>query len=319
MISKKQIFVPVMGISCNSNCIMCSVSAKKKDNNSGTTQQIIDGLINSHENGYQRVDFTGGEPTARKDINILIKKAKELGYHDIGISTNGILLSDKEFLDKLIKSGLNTITFALHAHSPKLHKLISRTPTAFTKEIKAIKYATKYNNLIVAAATVILRQNHKYLFKLGNFIHSLGIHYWNITDLIPYGRGQTNYNNLFISRIQLSKTLSSIKPLLSKFNSISLFAMTPCVIPRDILYDKNILLFTTKQKIDLLEDIFYKRLDDNENHKKNYLPQKQLPICQQCKFRLQCDGVWIKYLRLKGSTVNTEIFRLAKKFNYLIK
>jgi cyclic pyranopterin phosphate synthase len=96
---------------------MCSVDSKKKDFAEGTTEQVIKDLIRGKREGYERMEFTGGEPTVRKDIIKLIQKAKELGYIDIGISTNGILLSDVKFCNKLVKAGLTNVTFALHAHS----------------------------------------------------------------------------------------------------------------------------------------------------------------------------------------------------------
>ena len=120
MISNKQIFLPVTGVSCNSRCIMCSVNSYTKYSKrvnkipDGSTDQIIKDLIRGRKEGYERTEFTGGEPTIRKDIILLIQKAKQLGYKDIGINTNGILLSDSKFCLDLITAGLTNITFSLH-------------------------------------------------------------------------------------------------------------------------------------------------------------------------------------------------------------
>ena len=317
MISNKQIFLPVIGLSCNSNCIMCSVDSKKKDSAEGTTEQVIKDLIKGRQEGYERMEFTGGEPTVRKDIIILIQKAKELGYTNIGISTNGILLSDKKFCDRLVKAGLTNITFSLHAHNKTLHEVISCTPGAFNKTVSGIKNTVTYKDLLVSVVTVIFRPNYKYIFQIGKFIHSLGVSCWDITDLLPEGRAKKNYETLYVKRTELSDVLHTLKPLLDDFQSIVFFAFSPCVIPSDVLYDKRVTLITAQQKLDVEKPLRYNQkkslmnpIDDNSNN----IHQRKIKICQNCIFSKQCAGIWSDYLDLFGGK---EIEKLATKYSYL--
>lgn len=320
MISNKQIFLPVIGLSCNSNCIMCSVDSKKKDPAEGTTGQVIKDLIKGRQEGYERMEFTGGEPTVRKDIIVLIQKAKELGYTKIGISTNGILLSDKKFCDRLVKAGLTTITLSLHAHNKTLHEVISRTPGAFDKTVGGIKNVVTYKDLLVSVDTVIFRPNYKYIFQIGKFIHSLGVSCWDITDLLPEGRAKKNYEALCVKRAKLSDVLHTLKPLLNDFQSIVFFAFSPCVIPSDILYDKRVALITAQQKLDVEKPLRYNQkkslmnpIDDDPNN----IHQRKIKICQNCIFSKQCAGIWTEYLKLhKEADKETE--NLLRSYNYLI-
>lgn len=316
MPTNKQIFLPVIGLSCNSNCIMCSVDSKKKDLAEGTTEQVIKDLIRGRREGYERMEFTGGEPTVRKDIIKLIQKAKELGYIDIGISTNGILLSDVKFCNKLVKAGLTNVTFSLHAHNKTLHETISRTPGAFDKTVKGIKNAIAHKNLLVSVVTVIFKPNYKYIFQIGKFIHSLGVSNWDITDLLPDGRAQKNYKALCVKRTELSDALLTLKPLLNDFQSIVLFAFSPCVVPPEILYDKRVTLITAQQKLDVEKPLRYNQkkstmnlIDDSSNN----LRQRKIKICQNCIFSEQCAGIWSEYLDLFGGK---EIEKLVKKYRY---
>jgi cyclic pyranopterin phosphate synthase len=318
MISNKQIFLPVIGLSCNSNCIMCSVNSKKRDPDEGTTEQVIKDLIRGRKEGYERMEFTGGEPTVRKDIFDLIRQARNLGYKEIGINTNGILLGDKTFCDKLVKAGLTNVTFSLHAHNKELHEKISRTPNSFEKTIAGIKNAITYKDLLVSVVTVIFRPNYKYIFQIGKFIHSLGITYWNITDLLPEGRAKKNYEVLCVKRTELSDALHALKPLLDDFQSIVFFAFSPCLIPPDILYDKRVTLITAQQKLDVEKPLRYNQkqslmnpIDDDPNN----IHQRKIKICQNCIFSKQCAGIWADYLNLFGGK---EIEKLAKKHNCLI-
>lgn len=56
------------------------------------------------------VQFSGGEPTLRDDLPDIIRKAKELGFAQVQIATNGIRLAqDPGLIQKLKDAGLSTI------------------------------------------------------------------------------------------------------------------------------------------------------------------------------------------------------------------
>jgi len=313
----KQIFLPVTGLSCNSHCIMCSVNSYRKDDKGvkgvpdGTTEQIIKDLIKGRKEGYDRTEFTGGEPTIREDITLLIKKAKQLGYKDIGISTNGILLGDKTFCDNIVKAGITNITFSLHAHNKKLYEYISRTPNAFGKTIKGIKNAVEHKNIVISVVTVVFSPNVKYLAEIGKLITSLGVSQWDLTDLLPDGRAKENYKNLCVKRSKLAKSLLTLIPLLNDFQSIVFFAFSPCVIPPEILHNHKVSIITAQQKLDVEKPLRYdkKELSGNSDRDdQNDIRQRKISICQNCIFSKECAGIWKDYLSLFGEK---EIKKLA--------
>ena len=56
------------------------------------------------------IQFSGGEPTIYPQFVEVIKKAKELGFAQIQVATNGIKFAeDLEFLKASAEAGLNTI------------------------------------------------------------------------------------------------------------------------------------------------------------------------------------------------------------------
>ena len=53
---------------------------------------------------------TGGEPTVRDNIVDLVKKAKELGFPQVQIATNGVKLANNPVLAQQLKyTGLSTV------------------------------------------------------------------------------------------------------------------------------------------------------------------------------------------------------------------
>jgi len=62
--------------------------------------------------GFRKVRFTGGEPTVHPHCLDAVRLAADLGFEDIGLSTNGLLLKDvRSWRD----AGLNRINFSLDA------------------------------------------------------------------------------------------------------------------------------------------------------------------------------------------------------------
>ena len=313
ILSNKPIFLIVAGLSCNSACVMCSVKSHGKNCHNGTTKEIIKDLIKGRKENYERMEFTGGEPTIRKDIFLLIKQAQNLGYKEIGLNTNGILLGNKSFCEKLVKAGLTNITFSLHAHNKKLHEIITRTPDSFEQTVAGIKNALNYKNLTISVVTVILKLNYQHIFPIGKFIHSLGVSIWDITDLIPDGYGKESYKALCVKRVELSDALYSLTPLLNDFQAIVFFAFSPCIFPPGVLNSKSINWVTALGKLEVEKPITYNQKNFSEDSiEKNLtdVQQKKIDICQNCIYADKCAGIWTEYLRLYG---DQEIRKLAVK------
>jgi hypothetical protein len=69
-------------------------------------------LQKAWDKGIPHIIFTGGEPTLRPDLNELIAHAEQIGQVT-GLITDGLRLSEKEYLHSLLQSGLDHIMLAL--------------------------------------------------------------------------------------------------------------------------------------------------------------------------------------------------------------
>lgn len=63
--------------------------------------------------GIPHVVFTGGEPTAHKELPQLVEKAASLGMVS-GLITNGLKLTDVAYLQGILQAGLDHLMFILH-------------------------------------------------------------------------------------------------------------------------------------------------------------------------------------------------------------
>lgn len=75
--------------------------------------------------GIDRIRLTGGEPLVRRDLHVLVRRLAAIpGIHDIGLTTNGILLEEQAQL--LGDAGLKRLNISLDALDAEIFKTVTR-------------------------------------------------------------------------------------------------------------------------------------------------------------------------------------------------
>ncbi|WP_423791945.1 tetraether lipid synthase Tes [Methanocaldococcus indicus] len=145
---------------CNLNCPICFANANKTGKvYEPSFEKIKEMMINLRKLGVPYLQFAGGEPTVRDDIFELIKLAKDLGFLNIQLATNGIKLKDKEYVKKLLDAGLNTIYLQFDGLSEKPY-LIARGKNLFPIKDKVIKNCREVGfNGVVLVPTLVKNVN----------------------------------------------------------------------------------------------------------------------------------------------------------------
>lgn len=312
-----QVFLVMVGFSCNNNCIMCTTKPKEKHYQDRTTQEILDDLKNGMNQGFEKVEFTGGEPTTRKDIFGLIKYAKNLDYKEIALSTNGRMLSYNDFTEKLIKNGVNRINFSIYGHNSKFHNAVTRTPKSFEQTIQGIKNVQEFPEMTIIVNTVISQLNYCHLSDIGEFLLSLKIKFFNILDLIPDGYAKDFYKTLVVRMNDLSDALNNLETILDKFNLITFFDFPPCLFKPKIRNSSHAAFILAASRKITFKQVGYepKRLEKERGIYKD-IHKKRIEICKNCKFYKECGGIWKEYLNLYGQE---EFITLAQEHQCLKK
>jgi MoaA/NifB/PqqE/SkfB family radical SAM enzyme len=116
------------GPACNIRCTYCNV--RGGDDQRLFERAYVEGLIDASAakvvgvgpgaTGVPTIDFIGGEPTLHPDLPALIRHAKERGFPQITICTNGVLLLKPGYLDELVAAGLTGVRFSFHDHRPEV-------------------------------------------------------------------------------------------------------------------------------------------------------------------------------------------------------
>ncbi len=101
---------------CNLNCSVCY---EANDIAKEPSIQEIEKIVTN--TNIKHVVLMGREPTCRKDLFEIIKvirKHKKFVY----LLTNGIKISDKNYLNKLIRSGIDSVTLSLNGFNDSIYK-----------------------------------------------------------------------------------------------------------------------------------------------------------------------------------------------------
>jgi organic radical activating enzyme len=129
---------------CDSNCIFCFTEPIRSERGLAFVE-VVEALDIGREVKIDKVVFSGGEPTLDKRLPIFIKLARERGYSEIGVQTNGHRLSRQEYLTALSNSGLSNALASLHSASTEIHDKIARIPRSYKRAVQAIENIHRAN------------------------------------------------------------------------------------------------------------------------------------------------------------------------------
>ncbi|MDX2006734.1 MAG: GTP 3',8-cyclase MoaA [Meiothermus sp.] len=111
---------------CNLHCLYCHPLGfeQAEPPNSVNVEDVRHFLTAMHMLGLESVRFTGGEPLVRKELPQMIEVAREVGIHDIAITTNGLLFKRKA--KELVAAGLKRINLSMDSVTPEVFKTMTR-------------------------------------------------------------------------------------------------------------------------------------------------------------------------------------------------
>ncbi len=167
---------------CNNKCSFCYVGERMTEElSTDSWKMILDGLWKV---GVPSVIFTGGEPTLRKDLVVLVAHAKEFVT---GLVTNGRNLSP-ELCGELYKAQLDYVQVSIESADSKIHDKMVGVDGAWTETVAGIRHALK-SKIIVTTNTTLTRSNITGFKGTIKLIQSLGVTNIACNSLICSGSG----------------------------------------------------------------------------------------------------------------------------------
>ncbi|MBZ5736894.1 radical SAM protein [Nocardioides mangrovi] len=151
-----------MGYRCNARCGFCYYQEKLDTpvNEEPTTDELVERLRLLRRHGATEVEFTGGEPTIRKDLPDLIALARSMGFVNVSVISNGIQMSRLPYTASLVEAGANDFLLSVHGHTAQLHDSHTKIRGSFDRIMQAMANV-KECGVRCRTSTTVTAQNHQ--------------------------------------------------------------------------------------------------------------------------------------------------------------
>ncbi len=199
---------------CNMRCVYCMPMNNTKwfDNTEVLSFEEIVRLATIFADlGVEKIRITGGEPLVRPSLENLIKSiAKIHRIQSIGLTTNGLLLSEK--IEQLKSAGLKSVNISLDSFKEDRFKMITGV-NGLDKVISSIQNAND-SGLDTKINTVIIRGwNDDEVVEFANFARRTGITVRFIEFMPLDGTGIWRSDLVFSKKEMIEKLESNISKM----------------------------------------------------------------------------------------------------------
>src|ERR1700716_3853133 len=151
-----------------------------------TTDEWKKVLTELAEIGVLQIHFSGGEPTARKDIVELVQHATDVGLYS-NLITSAVMLT-REKLSALADAGLCHVQISFQGNEPMVADRVARLKNAHDKKIEAAKW-TRELELPLTVNAVMHRQNLHQLSDIIQMAVDLDADRLEVANVQYYGWG----------------------------------------------------------------------------------------------------------------------------------
>ena len=268
---------------CNNRCTFCATGTRTQfDGDFGRQREL---LLKYRRAGVRLLDFDGGEPTLNPNLFALIKFARTLGYERVNVTTNARMASYREFADRLAGSGVTSILTSIHGPDAQTHAQNVGVAEAFDQTCEGVRNlvaAADPGRVELGANITLTKSNYKKLGDVASLVHDLGLRWFNIQFLTPFGRATSSIApDTGEAAAEAMRVIDAFGDKL-KFQVINLpFCFMPGYerfLMGDMLKLERHMLFVNNEEVNLFE----------------YLRERRVkkPVCEACPHAIFCGGFY---------------------------
>lgn len=278
----------ILGYDCNLACDYCTITPAMRSR-ALAPAAVVEALREGRRRDYDRVAFTGGEPTIRTDLLALIKAASKLGYRDIKLQSNGLLFSAAN-VERLVAAGVSRFHVSIHTHERAAYDALVRRPDSYALMDGGLRNVVASQQHVVVDV-IVKHDTYQRLPDAIDWIAARGvteIHVWyvSLTD--------GNAGNV-ASLPAMSVAVPFIREAFARARAHGI-AIKSLHVPRCLLGDdwphawdpgaQRVMVVTPEATFELK----HSRLAG----------QQRVPACAGCRFEQQCPGIRPDYLARFG-------------------
>jgi MoaA/NifB/PqqE/SkfB family radical SAM enzyme len=267
---------------CNNRCTFCATGTRTQFDGNLDRQREL--LVKYRKLGVVLLDFDGGEPTLNPNLFKLVTFARKIGYEKVNVTTNARMASYEDFAHKLAHSGVTSILVSIHGPDAQTHAQNVGVAEAFEQTIAGVQNLVRLHppGVELGANITITKSNYKKLGAVAALIHSLGLRWFNLQFLTPFGRATNSIApDTTEAANEAMRVIDEWKDRLH-FQVINLpFCFMPGYeehLMGDMLKLERHMLFVNNEEVNLFE----------------YLRERRVkkPVCEGCPHAIFCGGFY---------------------------
>jgi pyrroloquinoline quinone biosynthesis protein E len=206
---------------CPLQCPYCSNPVDlERSNTELTTAEWQHVLRQAGEMGVLQLHLSGGEPTARKDLEEIVATASEAGLYT-NLITAGVLLT-RERMQKLAEAGLDHVQLSIQDVDPENADRIAQYKGGSQKKREVARWV-KELGLPLTLNAPIHRQNIENLPAIIDYAVELGAGRLEVAHIQYYAWALKNRAALMPTREQFMKTVGIVDEARERLKGILLF------------------------------------------------------------------------------------------------
>ena len=279
------------GYLCNNNCLFCAQADNKPFGNP-PLEKLKEEIFNA-SSYCDKIVFTGGEPTIRNDLLLLIEYAKSLGFKRLQLQSNVRRLSSYDYCRELVSAGINEFAPSLHGHNSELHDSHTERPGSFNETVKALSNLSDLGQYVISNS-VITALNYKYLPLISKLLISLNVAQVQFAFIHAVGNGKLN-------EYSITPRFTKVLPFLFSALTVAIDNGVKCMaesIPPCLMDEFRDYCSESFMPSIEIRDTHYVNpfFENTRKNKLKFKPEK----CERCLLFNSCEGPWVEYLDKYG-------------------
>jgi PqqA peptide cyclase len=185
---------------CPLHCPYCSNPVRSPENVELDTEQWERVIREAATLGVLQIGFSGGEPLQRKDLEALVRIARENGLY-MNLITSGLGLTESR-AKQLAESGLDNIQLSFQAAEAEVADRIAGVRNAHDRKLRAVEII-RMRGIALSLNVVLHRFNIDRLGQIIDFAEQLGATRLELANTQYYGWAYRNRSILIPTRSQV--------------------------------------------------------------------------------------------------------------------
>jgi MoaA/NifB/PqqE/SkfB family radical SAM enzyme len=281
---------------CNFRCRFCLFDDLSHDGERISWNELHDFLDFHRGQSYERINLHGGEPTLRSDLFQLLALIRSMGYPTVSIQTNGWLLTNRDFVRRLVDEGISLFVISVHGDDAVMHDKLVGAPGSYNRLLPGIENVLSLNQ-DVRTNTVIVRQNYRSLPQIAGRILEFGVRQVNLSSLMPSGNANKNVDDLMPTYSEIAPFVDqAVKFILRNNAKVHLEGFPLCSVPGN----EDACLWRLPENGQVIKCIVRGNIINNHDSFVSEHCRVKSDMCRSCAYHNRCPGVYEKYVHHNG-------------------